>query len=717
MAEHLRVSPSGSRIGSWPPLPIGRLGLWRGSAALAVATGMLALLLLVFEAELLSPLPHYPAAALALFVIVILPGLFLQQALLGAARAGAVERLVIALPLGIAIAAPSGLAALWLELDLQTFMRMHAALAAATAGAATLFFQREDAQPAENRRAWRPEALPLALLLAVVVAGVLISPVWLGDSLARDFDDWTYATYVNSYVHADGLTPLEPVGIGEAPYPRIATNVWLVLQAAVARAADTTPDATLLTYLPPLLLVFALGASYALSKRLFDNVAVGLLSVAFLLGYAILDLSPDEGFGRNLLIRTSEDKMVATFVLLPAGLLLTAAYLSRPSFRLFAAFVLLSVAIFVTHVQPLLFLAIALPTLAAFRAALARTTQPLRELAPLVLPLALLMAGQFLFWTFFHRSNELWPGSQVEGPIYHESFKLLHVPGGLFIGNYHLLLHPLVLGALVLAPLLWLRARGSIGNQLLLVAMLGWLPWFFFPPLSVLLAKFASKSLLWRLPYMMPASIALAYFAHEGIQALLRRIEGRRPSGLPAARRAIALAAPVAVVAATLGAALLVQETYVQADGSTFYKWTSPASILPWTDRSIFLGGKDRLLSGEWRVTGEEAQLFRYVRTQTEAGSVILVPERIGILMPGLLWEQKPVHSRALPGLGSPPDLVVRFYNGQLRGEELAQSLREHSVDYIVVKEVTGANASLRELPSAQPLAEIGQYVIYDVRR
>ncbi len=681
---------------------------------LAMALLVLGLHLLAIETPFLSWLPAYLAVSLAFFALLIIPGLFLERVLLKRAGFGFIERLVVALPLGIAIAAPSGLAGLWLHLDLQTVMRVHAVLAALAAGTAVLFFDRTEETPsADGRRHWPPDVSLLALLLAVAVAGVLFSPVWLGDSLERDFDDWTYAAYVNSYLNEDGLRPLT---LGEIPYPRIGTNVWLVIQAALAKSADVPPDTVMLLYLPPILTVMALGATYGLAKRLFGSFNVAVLAVAFQLGYAFLDLSPAEGVGRNLLVRISEDKMVGTYILFPVGLILISTVLSNRESRFYVAFALLAGALFVVHAQPLLFLGLTVAALAVLRSAAERSAEPLRQVVPLAIPLAIFTVGQFLFWPLFHQDNE-WFAGNVNVLGFHESFKILHVPGGLVMGNYHLILHPLVLGSLVLSPLVWLRLRKTVSGQLLTAVTIGWLPWFFFPPLSTIMATFTSASLLWRLPYMLPVAIVLAYLSHDAIQAMLRWVDTSR---LARVRLPLAFAAPIAAVVLTLSGGLLIQEMYLRADGGTFYQSTSTASILPWTEGSIFLGGKDRLLSGHWRLQADERDLFRYLDGEAEPGSVILAPMMTSLHMPGLTTEIRPVHSRAYYGYTIPPDFSRRFYAGLLQGEELRRALA--AIDYVVVWSLSPAFRLLSDLsmgPSTRDLVEeldaVGPHVVFKV--
>ncbi len=668
----------------------------RVAASLGVTVLVLVLLLLVVEARVFSALPAYPAVALVFGAVVLVPGLFVQRPFLATRSAGPIEWLLLALPFGLAIAAPSGLIVLRLELDLQTFMRLHILLAALVSGAATLFApDAEPREPAPVDSASNRGYLLLASLLAVALSGVLVSPLWLGDRVSRDFDDWTNLTYVNSYVTRDKLSPKEPV----------------VVQATVAKAADVPPSNVLLHSLPPLMTVFALGATFVLAAGLFRNFGVALLAVAFQLGYALLDLSPDEGFGRDLLLRISEDKMVGAFILFPLGLALISRFLARPEPRVYAAIWLLSFALFAVHPYPLMSLAIALGAVVVLQALVSRSIEPLRLGVLVSLPLIAFAVAHALLWYASEQPPTGSPGSFTTFFRWRGEFNIVRL-GGLIMGNYHLILHPLVLGALVLAPVAWLRARRVSGNQWLLATTLGWLPLFFVPPLAALLAKFAHPVFVTRLPWIAPIAIVWAYVTYEALRPLNVRREVH-PSMLHVA---LMYVAPVMLVTAVLGGALIVQESFVRADGGAFYTWTSAEPFLPGTERSIFLGGKDRLLSGQWQLTQDDKTLFDYLRTKLPRGSVVLAPEDTSVYLPGVAAEIKPARSRAIAGMWDAPPYMIDFYDGRLRGLALEQEIERAGVDYVVVREVSNATASLRELSRAQWVVELGPYDIYAFR-
>jgi hypothetical protein len=177
---------------------------------------------------------------------------------------------------------------------------------------------------------------------------------------------------------------------------------------------------------------------------------------------------------------------------------------------------------------------------------------------------------------------------------------------------------------------------------------------------------------------------------------------------------------------------LLIQEAYIDLASSgcqvrapsptnCFYQKTSAETILPGTDVSIFLGGKDRLTSREWRPPEWQEPLFEYMRTELPPGSVVLAPHLENVFMPGLIQNVKPVHSHGVVGLPVQDPLVVAYYSGRLRGQELTEALELRGVEYVVGPlppwRLYGVSADpLPEVPGAELVAEVAPYRIYALR-
>lgn len=685
----------------------------RALRAVAVAAATCGVQILVLRVGILAELPAYPAVSLTFLVGIVLPGLILQRALLAPDGLDPLVRLVIALPLGLAVAAPPGLIGLRLNLDLQAFVMLHVTLAAVVSGIATLFWREPRGKQGDHVRATLSSAVPLAVLLAIALGGIVTAPLWGGDDVSTDFDSWAYLAYVNQYMTGDPMTPLEPVGIGETGYARMLFNSWLVVQAMVADAAQVQPNDVLQSHLPAVLVVFAIGATYSLAVTIFRSKTLAIMAAAIQLGYAFLDLSPHEGFGRLLLLRMGEDKVVATFVLSPLALLVAARLFERFDPRLYATSWLIALALFSLHPVPLATLVIVLGCVAIVRAAVQRSPQPLRVGGLLVLPLAIFAVAHFVQWQL-HVSDMLFSGPME----YRRAFRYVELPAGLITANYHLLLHPLMLGAIVSAPLVWWWGRHQVANQLVLAATLAALVSQFVPPLSTLLFKFMGPATLWRFHWVIPVSLTLAVVGHEAIGGLGKRVWGNSAAGRPLAVRGLRLFAPTVTVLVLLAGALWVQESYVLLDGGAFYDRTSTSSLVRWADKSIFVGGIHRAFAGEWRIRPHQATLIGFLDENLPEGSVVLAPLRsISHYIPGTSRMVKPVHFQPFQSMKERQDFVEDFYRGTVDGVLLDRQLERHEVDYVVVRRGSQQDATLESLKTTRHFADVSAYRIYEVDR
>ena len=133
-------------------------------------------------------------------------------------------------------------------------------------------------------------------------------------------------------------------------------NGWIVVETLLADNAGVEPFDLLINYLPPIMTLLAVAAMFTLAKGLFRSTRMALLAALFVLAYGALDLGAHESYGRNIFLRIGEDKMVASFILLPVGLLLGARFMAEPSRSAYLALLLVIVALFVTHPMALMFL-------------------------------------------------------------------------------------------------------------------------------------------------------------------------------------------------------------------------------------------------------------------------------------------------------------------------------------------------------------------------
>ena len=680
---------------------------WNIVRALLVAPAVLVVLLIAYESDILSELPAYPATIAAFLIVIVLPGAVLQAVLLRGSSLGPLERLAIALPLGLGVIAIPGLLVLERHTDLQEFAVLHTVFATLACGASMLFWRGKQ-QDEPRADSGGPGRFLLFAVLLVAVAGIVTTPLWANGRISADFDDWTYFAYANDYVESSEINSTEPfLGTGDSVNPRMRSNVWVLTQAQVADVAGVPVNDAVLEYLRPLLTVFVVLATFALTRALFKNTTVALLAACFQLGYAFIDLSAHEGMGRNLLIRISEDKMIGAFLIFPVALIFLMRYIDNRSLYAFAGFAIVVLGLAFVHPVPLIFLATTIGALGLLRLLSDRSFGVLREFGPLLVPV-----GLASIWPFIQRQllvdvvPELF-GTNASVITFRDQFHTVDVGAGLLIGNYHMILHPLMIVGIVLVPLVWLATRQSTGGQLVLAITAGSLVVFFTPLLATPVAEIMTPQTLWKMPWMIPVGPVLAMATYQGLKRL--------PQGLRTLP--IRAVAPSLVLVAALTIGLVVVEQYEVLDGGAFYNWRSEESVLPWGGDSIFLGGLDRTFSETWRVPDVEREMLRWIERDAFEGAVVLVELAwIHHIIPGTLQNIYPVDFGGSAGEGARRDGAMAFAQGALTVPELEAFLDRFSIDYIVARDVEVASEVLRESERARFRQEFSPYVVYEVR-
>jgi len=699
----------------WQRLLEGALTI-RALWAPVVGLAMLGLLMTVLLRAPLAALPGYSAVGLTFLIVIVLPGFVVQRAVL-TAKADIAVRLAVSPALGVAIMTLPGFVALEVHTDLQAFEVMYACFAALACGAAVLFYRdaTDDGEPVD------PEggrgSLVLLAMIAIVCGGVLTTPLWASERLAADFDDWTYMAYVREFLDTDHLNQDEPfLGTGADVNPRMRDNVWVLSQATISDAAGVPPRMLLLQFERPILTVCALAAMYALTRILFGKRSIALLAVAFMAGYGLLDLSAHEGFGRNLYLRISEDKMASAWVIFPVGLLFLTRFVQAPSRATYAGFALVVLAVAFVHPVPLVFLGAAIAALAAIRGAMERDVRTLIPPALLALPV-----GLAAIWPFVQRqllvnvAPDLFE-TDASSITFRDQFHIVDLGHGVLMGNYHMILHPLVILAIVLTPFVWLAARKSASHQLVLAMTAGALFVFFVPVIATVVARGMTPPTLWKVPWMIPTAPVLAFATFQFTAMVrtwrpLRFVFGGRRLGT-----FVSALLPGFAVAVVLASAVVVMEQYRRADGKAFYDWTSTDTVVPGTNESIFRGGIDRSLSGSWRLDPFQRELLEYLERRIPPGSVVLAePLILNRYIPGMMTDVSPVDFGGTAGEGQRRVDAVAFANGQLSVAELQAVVNNYSVDFIVVSELGPAGELVRSLPEAQLVSELTAHNLYQI--
>ena len=674
-----------------------------GRAALVVVAVLFFYALLLLT-DLPAVLPGYPAVIVSFLIWCVVPGWFLQRWLFATDGTGLAEQAAVAFLMSMALSAAPGLLALWQHWSLDTFAVLYAVLSAFATGVAFLFVRKEQAPADRSASPDRPNIPLLAILcLALLVIGT--SPLWIGDDMPRDGDDVRYLEYVNKYVN-DDLDVSNPIfATRQGGFGRMAINVWVVVQARIADSAGVEPIELLLDFLPPLMTLFMVLAMFVLARGLFHNTTIALLAAAFVLVFAATDLSPHTGYGRNVILRAAQDKMVSTYILLPIALLLGAKFFSRPSMRTYAAAGFAAVALAVVHPMALLYFGFALVFLFAVRLAVDKSAEALRVGLLICAPGVVLGVGFLIRIWLVEGFDGASAGRRL---TFLRNLLLTDLPGGLVIGNYHMIVHPLFLLAILVTPLLLLRGKEQIGAQLVVGVTAGTLLLFFFPFASTALSETASDHALWRLPRLIPVPLILGVGAYLAITFVRKR---------PDAIAAWSLA-PVGIVALITVGSIAVQEyAAIPEDGCApramscweFYQRVSDQAIVPFAEESVFLGGFEHIKLSDARPRGTELALLEYLRDNAPKGSTVLLPPAISNryspaisnrYFRGMLDGVKSIMFLGVPEISVRDVLIEAFYDSTFDELELERDvetvLNDLSVDYVVVPPRTELNDQLR---------------------
>ena len=658
------------------------------------ALGLFAFLVVLLFSRFPSVLPGYPAVIVAFAFWCVLPGWFLQRAIFATRSTGLVERIAIAFLMSMAVASVPGLIGLRLHWSIEGFGLAYAAVAAVASGLSLLIgsapADATDAGDDEVESSGSSGPFPrtaLLILIAIPLLAVLTAPWWEDGRVARDADDIIYATYIVEY-QGEALDASEPFAdTKRGAFGRMQFNVWVVIQGLLAQNAGVEAINLLHLYLPPIMTLLVVASLFALARGLFRENQIALLACVLLIVYGGLDLSPHEGFGRNIFLRIGEDKMVASFVMFPLGLLLSARYLERGGWRGYLGMLLAIAALFVTHPMALMFLGAVLAVLALLRVSAERSISSLARNLVVVAPLAVAGLGLFL-------SSTLGGGRVILiGEPFRRTFHIADLSGDQIIGSYHLLLHPFVLIAIPATLILWILSRRLLGSQVLFASAAVSLAIMYVPPVATMLADAVNEEVVWRAHWIIPVPLAIAY----GLHTLASKIP---PTGLRLAD--IRLSQQVAsflFLVMVCVAAFLVQEQYANTDNGAFYNRTSNTTLLPWTDGSITFGGIERAFSSDWRPPPAEAALLEYLKERAPPGSTVLMPPSLSDrFLSAVLRDVRSVSFPSAPNRELREALIFAYYNAN--GSDVDTMLDELGVDYIVGAPNTAIDDEIRRFAS-----------------
>ena len=499
----------------------------------------------VYEASwgIVTPSP-YVNVALAVLLLVIYPGWLISRLLLPRGVAGGVAGGLAALALyftvGFGALAPVLQLLLLLHAPTESVGPVVAIVILALGGATALNEMRRARRGGRppRRARWRgwAEVVPLGVLLGVT-AGALAIQVHYAVVASSITDGWEQLAFIQRFLsgsHLDAANPIFETGEVSA---RFRFPVFYIFEALATRVSDEpAPDVHFL-FLPPTILVLGVAATYFLAETVLRNRLYAALAVAvqfaYLLSTALLGVQQGS-LGSGIFRRASEDKFVMALVLLPVTLALGARYFRRPSYPNLGLLAMALLGLTFIHPMGYPLAAIPLAMMSALHVAAAPTMRRLREVLPLVAPLALFIvvplvqlteSGGFRVWL---TTAEL--GLTPDELGLHRVLPVVF-DGRLVMLDPRQLLTPILLGGMAVTLLALRSWRTDVGARFLLATMLITPAIMLLPVTASPIAWTSSPALIWRVIWLLPVGVAWAW-AFRSSLSLVERIPALRWRGV-----------------------------------------------------------------------------------------------------------------------------------------------------------------------------------------
>jgi hypothetical protein len=461
-------------------------------------------------------------------------------------------------------------------------------------------------------------------------------------------DTFSYLSVIGDYLDSDSLNLHEArLGLSETFF-RDRIFVWGLAQAILARAGGIDPVIAHNTVLNILLIPLALGAAYALGRRILNSRQAGLASVSFLCIIALTTTIDREVFqghtmiNRFLMNRLPEDKALLWLIFLPLTMAALFSWMRDGGRRRFAAALMTLAAMAAIHPLGLSFagyflavLLLAVPLFTGRRKAFLRWLMILPPLLPLLLlPLSIktdlshLTArilshseGMRVFMGHWHNLLDVRTFQFADGFLVLREFWLTRSPGILLA----VLMAPLSLLALFRVPV-FVLAAGAIG-----VVWLAYNPLIF--PLT---APFIHPVIAFRLLWLIPAPQILA------MASIL--LAGHLPRGT---WRKMAVPA---VIVSLLTAGWLIHHP------------AEPLEGLRWRADNLY------------KISDNKLAIFQLLKGSAAGKSLIFAPREINLLLPAFLPDATLLEYRAQQTF---------YFMGAEKVAESAERLRDYRLLYL----------------------------------
>ena len=648
----------------------------------------------VYEASqgITTPSPHLNVA-LAVLLLVIYPG-WLVSRLLSArgvtgSVAGGLAALALYFTLGFGALAPVLQLLLLLHAPTESVGPVLAIVILALGGATALIEMRRERRGGRlpRRARWRgwAEVVPLGILLGVT-AGALAIQLHYATVASSLTDGWGQLAFIQRFLSGAQLDAADPIFQTGEVQARFRFPVFYIFEALVTRVSDEPAPDVYFLFLPPIVLVLGIAATYFLAETVLRNRLYAALAVAVQFAYllSIGFLGAQQGsLGSGIFRRASEDKFVMALVVLPVTLALVVRYLRRPGYLNLSLLAIALIGLTLLHPMGYPLAAIPLAMMSALHVAAAPTMRRLREVLPLVAPLALFIvvplvqlteSGGFRVWL---TTAEL--GLTPDELGLHRVLPVVF-DGRLVMLDPRQLLTPILLGGMAVTLLALRSWRTDVGARILLATMLITPAIVLLPVTASPIAWTSSQTFLWRVIWLLPVGVAWAWALKSSL-SLVEWIPAHRWRRM----------APWAVVAAGLLLTIGLSGSLYAAAFSDLDEFKNDA--LPVTEREV-LERMDQLLTED---------------------SVVIAPPAVTRHLPG--FSDKAYVTSFGFGSGGLPEsreALDQFYGDGDALEPRLQVMRDFGAQWAIAQKGSPTHLVLLRAPGAFRLEyENSAYVVF----
>lgn len=613
-----------------------------------------------------GPLPPSFFSFLIVFLwLLALPGFMLWFILFGSRDLFSPERLpvyfalsvgILALPVLAVVLLQSTLTVLgWLALGVQMALFIGCLVGRVLRRSGV-----DDLPPipkASGPMAWL--TLSFALLVSVMV---LFS--------ARAGDDWGYLGYIRKYYDLNRVVWAEPfLGTGLVDWPAVL-GFWSPTQALLARLIHTEPALVFRVYLPPVLAIVSILAFYSLARYFLKSDRWAFIAtISQVVMVHMLEKFPHNWFFG----RIANDKTFAWLALLPMALLFSFEYLERAHKGLAIVSFLLILGMAFVHPMALLLYIVSFGASNAVGLVFHMDRARLGRLMLLVGAVALVAFLPGLTYLGFAPQGRVYYFSptDTQNPFVAQLLawneeNLAILRNGLYVVPLSIVLRPPTrIIPFLLLFLAGFRLRKSVVARFVFANTVAPAGLMFLPWAASALGSFITPWLVYRLGWLFPVGLSLAYSLREG-RTVFVRFTSARMTGRVAKNALYGLLSAVmviAVIAVTSGA--------IQAFKRNQVPW---GRLYPYHTEGV----------------------FRYMRANIVPGSVVMASEKLSWVLPShvnarvVQWRGPKTltlfSSEERSEAQSRIEAVNDFFDRHILDAKAVDILSKYGVDYVLVE-------------------------------